>query len=179
MLYFSKIILIVGSFFLLQQEEEKFTFQEKSVLNWSDFKGSPNVHSSHHAAANTGMGYSWSYGTANGTLDFTYEVKSHFYPQLSWVKKEAADDYLLAHEQLHFEISELHARMLRKTMASYTIGRNIRRDLKIIYQKAEAKRRAMQTAYDTETRHSIDTLAQKQWRLKIKKMLQAHVAFAK
>ena len=177
MLKLSGIVLVICCLFA-SQEDEKFTYKEQPVLSWEDFKGVPDQNSIHHATANTGMGYSWSYNTSFGKLDLTYEVKSHFYPNVSWVKMDKADAALLAHEQLHFDISELHARMLRKTMASYVIRRNIRKDLKTIYENAEAKRRAMQTAYDTETNHSIDIIAQQQWELKVKAQLEAYDAFA-
>ncbi len=169
------IVLFCG--LVLGQDDEKFTYAEQSVLRWEDFKATPDESSSYQASSNTGMGYSWSYNTYGGSLNLKYEVKSHFYPNLSWVKK-GADATLLQHEQIHFDISELHARMLRKTMSEYAIRRNIRRDLKLIYEKAEAERRAMQKAYDLETNHSIDTVAQKQWGMKVQKLLEAHEAFA-
>ena len=110
------------------------------------------------------MSYSWNYSTSSGKPELAHEVKSNFYPDLSWVKEVNNPAYLLAHEQLHFDITELHARKLRKRLAEYEIGRRIRQDLKKLYNSTEAERVAMQNRFDEETSHSENKEAESRWR---------------
>lgn len=147
-----------------QEKEEKIKWQENRPLTWDDFKAIPDGPTEYSANTNSGISYSWSYSTASGEPVLTYEIFSNFYPQLSWVREIHDEEYLLAHEQLHFDISELHARKLRKAMGEYEIGRNIRQDLKSIYAKIEKDRVQMQNRFDRETAHSENKEAEMRWR---------------
>lgn len=147
-----------------QEQEEKIKWQENKPLSWDDFKASPDETNSYSANTNSGISYAWNYSTASGKPVLQFEVYSNFYPQRSWVKDIEDEDYLLAHEQLHFDISELHARKLRKALDEYEIGRNIRQDLKRIYNTIDAERSAMQDKFDKETSHSENREAEMRWR---------------
>jgi hypothetical protein len=147
-----------------QEKNEKIKWDEKRPLKWADFKAEPDTTNDYSANTNSGMSYSWNYSTASGKPVLEHEVFSNFYPNLSWVKDIENEEYLLAHEQLHFDISELHARKLRKAIEEYEIARNIRQDLKRIYSKIEADRVAMQNQFDRETSHSENREAEMKWR---------------
>ena len=54
--------------------------------------------------------------TQIGDYNIKYEVKSCFYPSESWVKK--GQEALLGHEKIHFDIAELFARKMRKSIDS-------------------------------------------------------------
>ena len=147
-----------------QEKQEKIQWQEGVLLEWEDFRGPPDIANSFSANTNSGIGYSWNYSTASGEPVLIYEVSANFYPNLSWVKDIQNKEYLLAHEQLHFDISELHARKLRKALDNYDLGRNIRQDLKRIYSQIESKRVSMQNLFDKETSHSENRSAELRWR---------------
>lgn len=143
-------------------------------LTWNDFKADPEGKNPNHAASSaTGLTYTWSYATTNYVPDLSYEVTAHFYPDRSWVRPDKMSAALLAHEQLHFDISELHAIKLRKALEAYVEMRNIRTDLRKIYTKIEAQRIKMQHQYDRETKHGLDKAAQAHWNKKITVALQA------
>jgi len=93
------------------------------------------------------------------------------YPSLSWVKRGQMSDHLLMHEQLHFDISELHARIMRKRLEEYKAGENIRRDLNKMYKLVERMRINMQERYDEETEHSKNKMAQEKWKSKIETLM--------
>lgn len=160
------VLLLAAAFFSisLQAQERKIPWSEKP-LNWQDFQGEPDLESNYSANLNSGIAYSWTYSTATGEPVLVYDVSSSFYPDLSWKKPKLSDpEYLLKHEQTHFDISELHARKLRKALESYEIGRSVRQDLKRIYQKIEAQRVEMQNVFDAETSHSENRGAEMEWR---------------
>lgn len=154
-----------------QEVEEKILWQENNPLVWSLFKGDPNMNSPFQAETSSGISQAISVRHTNGVIDFDYEVESYFQPEYSWVKEGKQSDYLLAHEQLHFDISELHARKLRKALAEYTIGRNYKKDLQRINEKIQMESNRMQQKFDLESRHSQNKEAEMQWRSFVKSEL--------
>lgn len=165
------IALLISGHAFSQSDEEKIEWKEDRPLTWADFKADPPEDDPFTANTNSGISYSWTYSTSTGRPDLRYEVHTYFYPELSWAREQEENDYILAHEQLHFDISELHARKLRKELKEYEIGRNIRRDLKIIYNRIENEREAMEEAYDTESDHSKNREAELRWRKMVAKKL--------
>ncbi|TPN84753.1 DUF922 domain-containing protein [Aquimarina algicola] len=149
----------------------KFSYTERSELAWSDFRGRPDIGSHFDASVNTGITYQWSYGKDKGAIELNYQVDSFCYPSLSWVKKGQMSDDLLSHEQLHFDISELHARIMRKRLKEYKAGKNIRRDLNKMYKLVERMRIIMQERYDEETDHSKNKEGQKKWEKKVETLM--------
>lgn len=134
-------------------------------LNWEDFTGEPQLQNPFDANTNSGISYSWSLRTSEKGAEFLYKVDVFFYPDLSWVKLGKEDVRLLAHEQLHLDISELHGRKLRKAMSEYDpdLKSDIKKVLERIYQKNENARRQMQEKYDRETNHGQNEKAQVKW----------------
>lgn len=158
------LILLFGIYSIQAQEQEKLAWKENSLLSWEDFKAAPKSTSPFSANTNSGMSYSWNYSTATGKPILEHKVVSNFYPGLSWVKQLEHPDYLLAHEQVHFDITELHARKLRKRLDTYQISRSVKQDLKRIYNQVEAERVAMQHQFDKETSHSERKIEEQRWR---------------
>ncbi|WP_148783656.1 DUF922 domain-containing protein [Aquimarina intermedia] len=171
--------ILLSIFFLNDGYVERFSYTEKSILDWSDFRGDPRLDNDFDASVNTGITYQWSYSKDKEAIELKYDVDSFCYPLLSWVKKGQMTDYLLAHEQLHFDISELHARIMRKRLKEYKPGKNIRRDLNKMYKLVERMRTNMQEQYDIETDHSRNKESQKKWEEKVNRLIQYYDGFAK
>jgi len=146
------LLFIASSF--SQEEQEKIKWQEGRPLTWEDFKAEPDTTLSYSANTNSGISYTWNYSTATGVPVLEHEVFTNFYPNKSWVQKDIHDeDYLLKHEQLQ-------------------ILRNIRQDLKRIYNRIESERVEMQNKFDRETSHSENKDAEMKWREFIKQELK-------
>jgi len=155
---------------------DRFSYAEKSKLDWSDFRGEPDKVSDFDSAVNTGITYQWSYSKDQGReIELKYEVHSFCYPSLSWVKKGQMSNYLLAHEQLHFDISELHARIMRKKLQDYDPGQHVendvKKDLNKMYKRVERMRINMQQVYDEDTDHSKNKEAQQKWVKKVETLM--------
>lgn len=161
-----------------QLPENKMTWQEHP-LTWNDFKGTPEAGNPFDANTNSGISYSWSLRSSEKETDFLYSVETYFYPDLSWVKPDKKSNDLLAHEQLHFDITELHARKLREAMKNYKLPEKekIKEELKKIYRDIEYSRTQMQERYDLETDHSQNVQAQQKWKNFIKSELEKLKAF--
>ncbi|SRX75216.1 DUF922 domain-containing protein [Aequorivita antarctica] len=137
-----------------QLNSEKIIWNENQKLSWEDFRGKPMRSANFAAITNSGIGFQYSYSIKNGIMDVEYSVESFFTPESSWYIPEHATSHILRHEQAHFDISELHARMLRKNISGKKFSKKIKSEIEAIYQQVEQKRRAMQTKFDAETDHS-------------------------
>ncbi|NJW51684.1 hypothetical protein [Salinimicrobium oceani] len=90
-------------------------------LSWTNFEAEPDLSNPFHANTSSGMSYSWSMKTLGAETEFLYEVAAFFFPEKSWVKNGKGSAQLLVHEQLHFDITELHARKLRRAMEAFDL----------------------------------------------------------
>ena len=128
-------------------------------LKWSDFQGvSPSD--------NTWKAVSYASIDARGYMDGglpKYRVINAFLRKKSWTIDALSMD-LLEHEQLHFDIAELYARKIKKTIE------DLRRKKIKNYDRYEPlilrlmhERQAMDVKYDNETHHSMNVEAQSVW----------------
>ena len=168
------IVLFFFSFFGLhaQHSGERIPWAEDRPLQWEDFRGPADYKLHFDATTTTGIQYSWSLRTKGNDSEFFYEVFTGFDPENSWVKEGKRSEHLLAHEQLHFDITEWHARKLRKELSSYQVSPNAKRELDQMYKRVNRERIKIQKRYDLETRHSQDTLAQQKWQALVKNELE-------
>lgn len=151
-------------------EEEKIKWSEQK-LTWNEFKGTPSGPEEFVASTNSGVGFSFSYKERNGVGQVTYSIDCNFYPNLSWYRSDRVSPYILGHEQLHFDISELHARKLRKSLSSLPQNRDFKTKAKKLYDAMEVERRAMQNQYDTDSDHSNVESEEYRWRAYVKEEL--------
>lgn len=145
-------------------EPEKILWSESNKLTWSDFKGTPRIGGNFVASTSSGMSFSFSYTSRNGEVDYDFTNESYFYPESSWYKEGEVSDYILQHEQTHFDISELHSRIFKKRMEETVFTTNIKTEVRKLYNKVESERVEMQSRYDLETDHSKIMKAEYRWR---------------
>lgn len=160
------IISIIFSLSSYSQNEPEKVYWEQDGLSWKDFKAAPDHSSRFDANTNAGLSFSWGLSNENGLMGFTYEVTSYFNPAQSWIKPASHTEYLLKHEQLHFDITELHARKLRKKLAGIdptSLNKNAKGNINRIYQEIEKERKMMQLQFDKESKHSLDKEGEAYW----------------
>ncbi|PKA83720.1 uncharacterized protein DUF922 [Ulvibacter sp. MAR_2010_11] len=172
--------LLIALFFISlmtfssENNTEKIAWSEDYKLSWADFQGIPNGGSSFVASTNSGMSFSFSYGSKNGVIEYDFTIESNFYPKLSWYRRGAVSDYILQHEQTHFDISELHTRIFRKRMEEATFSGKIKAEVYALYEKTEAERKEMQRRYDEETNHSQIQASEAAWQIFVAKQLREY-----
>lgn len=148
-------------------DEELINWSKNKKLTWADYKGNPDPASD--AAASTTTYLSIEYKIS--TDEFGFMIESRFSKSRSWGRHKT--DYILSHEQGHFDIAEFFARKLYKEMKTYRFNnRTYQKDLKRIYDNILEEKEAMQNDYDRETRHSINKEKQEEWLKKIAEMLE-------
>lgn len=147
--------------------EDALTWSAGRKLTWSDYKASPNPKSD--AAATTSTSLSIDYHIS--ASEFSYTIKSWFSRSRSWGRNKT--DYILSHEQGHFDIAEIYARKLHQRMSAYRFNKNnYQKELNRIYNEVADEKAAVQKQYDRETRHSIDEVKQAEWLKKISQLLE-------
>ncbi|WP_029038612.1 DUF922 domain-containing protein [Salinimicrobium xinjiangense] len=163
--FLNTFLLLLLTFTMQAQLPENRLDWRAEPLSWDDFVGPPDLSSPFHANTSSGISYYWSMKSSSEGAEFLYEVGSYFLPDQSWVRPGKKSEDLLAHEQLHFDITELHARKLRKAMEEFDFEKtkNVKPALQAIYKSTEAERANMQKRFDAETRHSMNKAAQLKW----------------
>ncbi|MEM0997362.1 MAG: DUF922 domain-containing protein [Bacteroidota bacterium] len=138
--------------------EGEIRWRKNRRLTWDDFRGRPDRRSPMDALTESGISFSWSCDYRG----FQHETYSMFVPDKSWVKEES--DALLRHEQLHFDITELHARKIRKYFGELRYPCRLgQRGINSAAQRLIRESSAMQQRYDRETNHSLREEEQVRW----------------
>lgn len=150
-------------------------------LRWADFTQVNRGAGAFKAQTFSGIRYSLD--EKNGEI--YVDVEAYFDPSESWVVRSSQTPYLLKHEQLHFDITELHARKLRKalfdiqgtdrqTFRSSRLWHRVNSLHEEIYQDMVD----MQNLYDRETDHSLVQSKQLEWEKNITEALLNHIEFS-
>lgn len=164
-------LLIFPLILFPQSDSEKIFWNESRKLTWEDFRAKPLKNASFVATTNSGISFKYSYSISNNNVEVEYTVISFFDPNGSWYMPEKVNEHILKHEQGHFDITELHVRILRKNLESKKFSKKVKSEVERIYQQVEQQRRAMQTKFDVETNHSRNEKVELQWRKFISQQL--------
>ncbi|WP_458627330.1 DUF922 domain-containing protein [Winogradskyella sp. PC D3.3] len=169
-----KNLLIVLSILFLgsPSNEESFTWNDRAKLTWEDFKGTPDLESDAVALTASGITFGYAVKTSGKQIvDFTATVEAHFYPNKSWYVKSKGNPYILRHEQLHFDITELYARQFRAQITKLIVNQNVKEQMKRLQATINEAVNETQQRYDAQTNHSMNREMQKEWEITIQNEL--------
>src|ERR1039458_7492968 len=151
--HFALFILIVFSLVIATKSIAQNAIQwgPGVKVSWDDFQGAPDASSSFSAYTAYELPYKYGW---DGTGKIKIEVWSQFMRGRSWKKPKDNQAALLMHEQKHFDIAEIYARVMRKEYAAYTLLHkhtdNTAAEIKAISDKILQYNYAMQDKYDNE-----------------------------
>lgn len=168
------ILVFLGFLFIGNlNDRETITWNDSQKLTWADFKANPNPNSDAVALTASGITFGYSVKTSGKRIvDFSASVEAHFYPNKSWYIKDRADTYILGHEQLHFDITELYVRKFRQQLDLLVVNQNVKIQMNQIHEAINNALDKTQKTYDEQTNHSINVEAQKYWQTYIAEELQ-------
>jgi hypothetical protein len=172
---FLHLILTIFPALLFSLPENTFIdWKADYKLMWDDFKAPPDKNSPNAAETSTAIKFDFSYDGSN----LKYHITCQFDKNKSWGRVKI--DYILSHEQGHFDIAEIFARKLNKSLKEYTVGNvgNLNKEVNKIYDNTMHQLHNMQVAYDTETNFSINKARQEEWLKKISSELKDLEAYA-
>ncbi|WP_189836576.1 DUF922 domain-containing protein [Subsaximicrobium wynnwilliamsii] len=171
-------LLFAFMLFFGVQQETAFTWQPDRNLTWADYQAVVDPNSDAVALTAAGITFSYSLKEADRRfVSFVATAEANFYPESSWYKKDKCNETVLAHEQLHFDIAELHVRMLRAALNDLETTQAIKSDLRRVHRNANRDMAKMQNTYDLETNNSRDVEQQEQWASLVKNELEKYQQF--
>lgn len=172
--------LLVQFFFILffssysYENNSSIDWKADRKLTWNDFKAPPDKSSPNAALTATNIKFNFSYNSRDG---FKYHITCQFDKNSSWGRIKT--DYILSHEQGHFDIAEIYARKLNKALKAYTPDAgSANKELNKIYEKTMHELTSTQAQYDRETNFSIDKTEQSRWLMKISDELKIYEEYA-
>jgi hypothetical protein len=155
------------------ETEDIIPWENDKRLAWDDFLCDPKVGTDAVASTSTSLGIA--YQLNDGQLK--YHITCYFNKEKSWGLMRT--DYILAHEQGHFDITEIFARKLNEALQNYQFNkRTFKKDIGQIYQSIVAEKEDYQKTYDAETDHSRNRKVQYDWLEKIDSLLAETQPFA-
>jgi hypothetical protein len=138
----------------------QWDFQRKLI--WSDFRAKHKPPGKVPAALSTcGFGFE---ATEENRKLVSVAVHVTFYQDKSWKNPEHQTESVLAHEQLHFDITELMGRKFhQEIIALHSKGKLSRRTLEKAYDRMSKEHSELQELYDKQTNHSLNAKMQVWW----------------
>jgi hypothetical protein len=167
-------LLLLPALYLAKPSDDNFKdWSYEQRLVWDDFKGAPVRNSDAAALTATHLGFSYSFSKGQ----ISYEIICRFDKKKSWGLVK--NDWILGHEQGHFDIAEIFARELNKEVSDYKFNKNtFQKDLDEIYREVMADKEAYQLKYDEETNFSRHKKNQEEWLKRIAKDLEELAPYA-
>lgn len=171
---FITIFVFAVPIYLSAQKDNNFIdWSGNKRLVWEDFTAEPVKGSDAAALTATHLGFSYSFSKNK----VAYKIECRFDKTKSWGLVQS--DWILKHEQGHFDIAEIFARKLHKIVSAYQFNRKtFQKDLDSIYQSIVTEKEVFQLQYDNETNFSRNKLRQEEWLKKIAMLLKEYESFS-
>ncbi|HEU0064026.1 MAG TPA: DUF922 domain-containing protein [Flavisolibacter sp.] len=149
-----------------KETAEEIPWISERRLTWDDYLCEPVRNTDAVASTSTSLGIS--YQVIDSKLN--YHITCGFSKIKSWGLVRT--NYILAHEQGHFDITEIFARKLYQALHNYNFNRRtFKKDINSIYQEIVRQKEDYQEIYDGETDHSRNRKLQNEWLDKIDNLL--------
>jgi len=148
---------------------DEITWSEEVRLSWDDFQSLPD-YENNFVKALTASSIRYKYSCLEDSIFYT--VEAVFKRNESWVKPEAYTDYILDHEQLHFDITELFAREMRKELGKQTYACEDEAQFQEKVDFILSEWRYVQSTYDKETFFSVREDDQARWSDNVAKQMK-------
>jgi hypothetical protein len=161
-MYFTKWMLVMALTSFLLPTSQYILWEKNRKLTYKDFKGRFSPDEPH--AGNTECEFSYTCKYEKQKLKISSKVL--FDTESSWLKYNDAS--LLSHEQIHFDIAEMHIRLFRQRCNNFRFTKaEFRTQIDSIFNLTDSDCDAFQQKYDAETRNGILKSKQKIWFTKI------------
>jgi hypothetical protein len=147
-------------------------YTPNNKLAIDDFKGTPAENSVAIAITSSGVSFKAGFKNTGSKATLIITVSCNFDKQLSWMKEHGKNEYVLRHEQHHFDITYLSTLVFIKKLkeANLTIS-NYQDKLKKIYNSTMQEMENLQQQYDGETHNGQLKEEQLSWNRKIDEQL--------
>ncbi|MFB1021795.1 MAG: hypothetical protein QMC40_03430 [Vicingaceae bacterium] len=160
----------------LAVDPDRIFWSDTTEIKWSDFQATNDSAKSLSAISKIELPYSTS---SDREVDMTFTIQTCLVKSESWFKKGKQNNILLLHEQLHFDIAELHRRLIVKSIVegSFNADTYEKEVDQIIIAIWENSYRKMQDKYDLETNYARIFKPQIYWNKKVADQLESMKEF--
>ncbi len=144
---------------------QKIHWNENQKLVWDNFKSTVNRRGGADVVAYTNCGIQYEVvKSSDPKVPVKLTIQAVFNEEKSWKDTKRITDYILVHEQKHFDIAEVFARKLRKQVSERvrTSG-EFNKYFQAIYLKTLKDYQNFQINYDKETQHGVNKEKQAQY----------------
>lgn len=156
-------------------EGDSIYYSVNRPLSWNDFKSNTPA-GRFDAQVFPTIGYDEHTEVIKGVINVNLAIKVCLPKSAAWVRDGSKNDYVLNHEQRHFDIVKIVAEHFkRKINAENLTVDNYEGIINSDYLNAYREMDSLQKQYDDETRHGSDQQAQQQWNEKIDKELKGFI----
>lgn len=170
----AKGVKISFSDYAEKTEGDTIYYSPKRPLSWADFQSKLRPTGSYQAAVMPSIGYTQEAKVVNGIVDVEIAMKAYVPKSACWASPTGRDDYALNHEQRHFDIVKIIAEQFKqKMLAKQLTPDTYEAAINMQYLDSFRDMDVMQKAYDAETAHGQNRLAQDQWNTRIDKELKS------
>lgn len=144
--------------------KEVIYYSKNKPLQWPDFKGTPPPPSLVAAITASGFGYKADMKSINGKGQINVAVYCYFSKGKSWVRPNKMTNYILTHEQHHFDATYLAAKMFIDKVKTLSLdGDNFNDALKSLYRQCCDTMNKLQQDYDGQTMNGQIEAQQLKW----------------
>lgn len=166
-------LLVALLFFPGETQNNFIDWKADRKLTWKDFTARPLTNTDNVALTSSSINFKFGYGSSG----FRYSIFCQFDKSRSWGRVK--NDYILAHEQGHFDIAEIHARKLKKALSNYKYKESTASiEVNKLYEDIMKQHHEMQNLYDLQTDHSRKSDQQAEWLKKIAAQLKEMEPYA-
>lgn len=154
-------------------EGDTIYYSVNRPLTWDDFKDRPrDTH--FEAEIFASIGYIERTEVIKGVIYVDMAIKVDVAKSDCWVKGGGKDDYILNHEQRHFDIEKIVGEHFKQKISAMDLPvDNYNGPINEEYLETLREATRMQKQYDAETHHGENRQAQAEWNEKIDKELGA------
>ncbi len=136
-------------------------------LSWDDFRDKPRA-GNFEAEVFTTIGYIEQNEVTRGVIYVHMTIKVSVAKSDCWVQQGAREDYILNHEQRHFDIEKIVSEHFKQKLAAMDLPvDNFYGPINVEYLETLREATRMQRQYDSQTRHGQDRQVQAAWDEKI------------
>lgn len=141
------------------QVTDTLPWQSGRDLRWMDYRGVPDRESHFSALTYSEIKYKVSVHSTIARFDFS----TLFMKKSSWTK-HSQDPVLLKHEQIHFNIAELHKRLLIQLLDTRSLHfAGFESEVKRLGDSINIARRKMDDEFDTDVSNMRDVMKINKW----------------
>ena len=147
-------------------------------LQRSDFKGTIDDLSTAAAVTLSGVSIKYGWERLGGKTKVKIDLLPYFNTSLSWWRATTHTAEILAHEQLHFDITAVYACVLKNELEQAIFQpEELEQQINRLMNEVESQRVATQQQYDSETQHGLNKTKQAEWQAKVKTMLAEQTCY--